>query len=174
MFLGGPSLGAKILFDNMPKNADPFGEESMLGFVPGPLNGTSAFFGGRYTVVCKSPVTGGFNDANSGGDFAMRLKNSGYDGVFINGISKTPVYIYIKDGKAEIKDASGLWGFTTVAAETALKGEYGSKIGAALISPAGERKALMACVMNDEHRAAGRGGAGAVMGSKMLKALVVD
>lgn len=146
----------------------------MLGFVSGPLNDTSAFFGGRYTVVCKSPVTGGFNDANSGGDFGMQLKSAGVDAVFVKGIADRPVYIYVENGKAEIRDAAGLWGLTTIAAEEKLREMHGKKTGAALISPAGERLALTACVMNDEHRAAGRGGCGAVMGSKKLKALVVN
>lgn len=171
-YIGGPALGAKILFDNMPAKADPFGEESMIGFLTGPLNGSSAFFGGRYTVVSKSPVTGGFNDANSGGHFGPKLKAAGFDAIFVNGISPKPVYIFVQDGKAEIKDASALWGLTTTEAEAKLKEEYGGKVGAALISPAGERKSLISCVMNDEHRAAGRGGSGAVMGSKQLKAIV--
>ena len=158
----------------MPANADPFGEDSMIGFVTGTLNDANAFFGGRYTVVCKSPVTGGFNDANSGGDFGSQLRSSGYDAVFVNGISEKPVYLYIENGKAEIKDAENLWGLTTVAAETKLKEIHGKKTGAALIAPAGERMALTACVMNDEHRAAGRGGCGAVMGSKKLKAIAVN
>lgn len=173
MFVGGPALGAKYLFDNMPAKADPFGPESIIGFVCGPLNGAGAFFGGRYTVVSKSPVTGGWNDANSGGDFGARLKAAGFDAVFVKGISEKPVYIYIEDGKAELCDAADLWGLTTVAAEEKLKAVHGDKIDAALIAPAGERKDLTACVMNDEHRAAGRGGSGAVMGSKLLKAVVV-
>ena len=173
-FIGGPALGAKILFDNMPAKADPFGEESMIGFVTGPLNNSSAFFGGRYTVVCKSPVTGGFNDANSGGHFGTKLKASGYDAVFVNGIAGKPVYLYIEDGKAEIRDASALWGLTTAETEAKLRELHGDKVGAALISPAGERKSLISCVMNDEHRAAGRGGCGAVMGSKLLKAIVTN
>ena len=172
-FVGGPALGAKFLYDNMPANADPLGEESIIGFVCGPLNGSNAFFGGRYTVVCKSPVTGGFNDANSGGHFGARLKGAGYDAVFVKGIASKPVYIYIENGKAEIKDAAELWGLPTIATEEKLRELHGKQLGAALISPVGERKGLMACVMNDEHRAAGRGGCGAVMGSKLLKAVVV-
>ncbi|MDL2217137.1 aldehyde ferredoxin oxidoreductase family protein [Christensenellaceae bacterium OttesenSCG-928-M15] len=172
-FLGGPALGARILYDEMPAKADVFGEDSMIGFVGGPLNDTKAFFGGRYTVVSKSPVTGGWNDANSGGHFGAYLRRSGFDAVFVKGIAKKPVYIFIDDGNVEILDAAPIWGLTTLATEEKLREMHGDKINAALISPGGERLSLMAAVMNDGHRAAGRGGSGAVMGSKKLKALVV-
>ena len=168
-FIGGPSLGAKVLYENMPAKADVFGPDSMVGFVTGPLNNTGAFFGGRYTVVSKSPVTGGWNDANSGGFFGPSLKKAGYDAVFVKGISDTPVYVFIEEGKARILDASEIWGKTVSAAENWLK----EKINAALIGPAGENLSLIASVMNDSHRAAGRGGSGAVIGSKKLKAIVV-
>lgn len=173
-YLGGPALGARILYDEMPAKTDVFGEESMLGIVGGPVNGTQALFGGRYTVVSKSPVTGGWNDANSGGFFAPVLKASGFDAVFVNGISEKPVYIYLNNGEVEIRDASHLWGMTTTQTEKALRKEIGDdKINAALIGPGGERLSYIAAVMNDSHRAAGRGGSGAVMGSKKLKAIVV-
>lgn len=172
-FLGGPSLGAKVLYDEMPANTDVFAPESMLGFVTAPLNGTKALFGGRYTVVSKSPVYNGWNDANSGGFFGPMLRKAGYDAVFVKGISEKPVYIYIEDGKVEFHDASHLWGLCTIPVEKALRQTHGEKINAALIGPAGENLSNFAAVMNDEHRAAGRGGSGAVMGSKKLKALVV-
>jgi aldehyde:ferredoxin oxidoreductase len=172
-FIGGPSLGAKILYDEMPANTPVFAPESMVGFVSGPTNGTGALMGGRYTVVSKSPVTGGWNDANSGGHFGPILRKSGFDGVFVKGISPKPVYIFIDDGKVELRDASKIWGLTTVETEEAIKEELGDKnVGIALIGPAGENLSNMAAVMNDNHRAAGRGGTGAVMGSKKLKALV--
>lgn len=171
-FIGGPALGAKVLYDEMPANADVFSEESMVGFVTGPLNGTKAFYGGRYTVVSKSPVNGGWNDANSGGFFGPNLKRAGFDAVFVNGISPKPVYIFIDNGNAEIRDASMLWGFTTTETENALQAIHG-KISVALIGPSGENLSNFAAVMNDGHRAAGRGGTGAVIGSKKLKALVV-
>ncbi len=172
-YIGGPSLGAKILYDNMPANTDVFSEDSMVGFVSGPLNNTPALFGGRYTVVSKSPVTGGWNDSNSGGFFGPSLKKAGFDAVFVKGISEEPVYIYIEDGKACICDASQIWGKTTKETENWLKEKHGDKINAALIGPAGENMSLIASVMNDTHRAAGRGGSAAVIGSKKLKALVV-
>lgn len=172
-FIGGPALGAKILYDEMPAHTDPFAPESLIGFVSGPTNATGPFMGGRYTVVCKSPVYGGWNDANSGGNFGPLMRKSGYDGIFVRGISESPVYLFVDDGKVEIRDASHLWGKTTMETEKAIQEELGDKrLGIALIGPAGERMSVMACIMNDSHRAAGRGGSGAVMGSKKLKAVV--
>jgi len=172
-FIGGPALGAKVLYENMPAKADVFGEESMVGFVSGPLNNTGALFGGRYTVVSKSPVTGGWNDTNSGGYFGASLKKSGYDAVFVKGIAASPVYIFIDNGKAQILDASEIWGKNTMDTEKWLRARHGADINAALIGRSGEKMSLLACVMNDSHRAAGRGGSGAVIGSKKLKAVVV-
>lgn len=172
-FIGGPSLGAKVLYDNMPAKADPFGKDSMVGFVTSPLNNTGAFFGGRYTVVSKSPVTGGWNDSNSGGYFGPSLKKAGYDAVFVKGIADSPVYIFIEEGKACVLDASEIWGRTTSETEKWLRSKHGDRINAALIGPAGEKMSLISAVMNDTHRAAGRGGSAAVIGSKKLKAVVV-
>ena len=172
-FLGGAALGARYLYHLMPANTPVFAPESVLGFVSGIVNGTGAYMGGRYTVVSKSPVTGGINDANSGGNFGPYLKRSGFDAVFVKGIAEKPVYIFIDDGKIEFRDASALWGKTTLETEAALRAEMGGEdFRAALIGPAGERLSNMAAIMNDGHRAAGRGGTGAVMGSKKLKALV--
>lgn len=172
-FIGGPALGAKILYDEMPANTDAFAPESMIGFVSGPTNGTGPLMGGRYTVVSKSPVTGGWNDANSGGNFGPIMRKSGYDAIFVKGISETPVYIFVDNGKVEFRNASHLWGKTVIDTENAIKEELNDKkVGIALIGPAGERLSNMAAVMNDSHRAAGRGGSGAVMGSKKLKAIV--
>ena len=172
-YVGGPSLGARYLYELMPANTPVFDPQSVVGFVTGHVNGSRSNMGGRYTVVSKSPVTGGFNDANSGGNFATYMKRAGFDAIFVKGISEKPVYIFVDDGNVEFRDATALWGKTTIATETALREEIGDKnICAALIAPAGERLSYMAAVMNDEHRAAGRGGSGAVMGSKKLKAIV--
>lgn len=173
-FIGGYGLGARILYDLMKPGADPLGPDNVLGFVTGPLNGTGALFGGRYVVVCKSPVTGGINDANSGGYFGPELKKAGFDAVFISGAAPSPVYLLIKDGQAQIKDASNLWGKDSGETLDGLIAETGEKkLRAAVIGPAGEKLSLISCIMNDRHRAAGRGGAGAVMGSKKLKAVAV-
>jgi aldehyde:ferredoxin oxidoreductase len=173
-YIGGYGIGAKILFQRMKPGSDALGPDNILGFTTGPLTGTGALLSGRYTVVCKSPLTGGWNDANSGGYFGPELKKAGFDAVFIQGASKTPVYVWINDGKVGIKDAAHLWGKDVLETEEALKGELGeNKLRAAMIGPAGEKLSLIAAVINDGHRAAGRGGCGAVMGSKKLKAVVV-
>jgi len=173
-FIGGYGLGARVLYDMMPGGADPLGPDNVIGFVTGPVTGTGAVFSGRYVVVCKSPVSGTWNDANSGGYFGPELKKAGYDAVFVSGASEKPVYLWINDGKVELRDASKLWGLDATESLEALIEDTGEKkMRAALIGPAGERQSLLACVMNDRHRAAGRGGAGAVMGSKKLKAVAV-
>ncbi|NLM20408.1 MAG: hypothetical protein GX207_01485 [Peptococcaceae bacterium] len=171
-FIGGPALGARILYEYMPAKCDVFGEDSMVGFISGPLNGSNFFCGGRYSVVSKSPVYNGWNDASSGGDFGPSIKAAGYDGVFVKGISPKPVYIFIDSGKAEIRDAEKYWGLTSVEFEKALAADLGCKYSASYIGPSGERMSPMACVLNDYSRAAGRGGTGAVIGSKKLKGVV--
>jgi len=173
-FVGGYGIGAKVLFERMKPGSDALGPDNIVGFTTGPLTGTGALFSGRYTVVCKSPITGGWNDANSGGYFGPELKKAGFDAVFIQGASETPVYVWINDGKVEIKDAAHIWGRDVLETEAALKGELKeNKLRAAMIGPAGEKLSLIAAVINDGHRAAARGGCGAVMGSKKLKAVVV-
>ena len=174
-FLGGPGLGARILYDEMPAHVGAFDPESVMGFVCGALNNSGGFMTCRYTVVSKSPVTGGWNDANSGGTFGPALRRAGFDGLFFRGVSPKPVYLYIEDGKPELRDASVYWGTTTTSQlEEALQKDIGKKLSIASIGLAGELKKLTACVMNDRHRAAGRGGSGAVMGSKLLKAVVIS
>ncbi len=173
-FIGGYGIGARVLYDMMKPGIDPLGPDNVLGLVTGPLNGTGALFGGRYTVVCKSPVTGGWNDANSGGYFGPELKKAGFDAIFITGAADKPAYLWINDGVAEIRDAGALWGKDSTETLEALIKETGEKkLRAVVIGPAGEKCSLIAAVMNDGHRAAGRGGAGAVMGSKNLKAVAV-
>jgi aldehyde:ferredoxin oxidoreductase len=173
-FVGGYGIGALILYEMMKKGSDPLGPDSVLGFVSGPLNATSALFGGRVMVVCKSPITGGWNDANSGGFFGPQLKSAGFDAVFVYGVSRKPVYLFIKNGKAEIRDAKNIWGKDCPDAQEMLIRETGEpNLRAALIGPGGEKQELMACIINDKHRAAARGGSGAVMGSKNLKAIAV-
>lgn len=173
-YIGGYGIGVKVLYDMMKAGVDPLGPDNILGFVTGPATGSGAFFGSRYTLVCKSPITGGWNDANSGGYFGRELKKAGFDAVFTTGISEHPVYLWIKDGKAEIKDASHLWGKDTKETLSALIEETGdTKIRSSIIGPAGENMSLISCPINEGHRAPARGGGGAVMGSKKLKAIVV-
>jgi aldehyde:ferredoxin oxidoreductase len=173
-FIGGYGIGARVLYNMMKPGADPLGPDNVLGIVTGPVTGTEGYFSGRHTVVCKSPVSGTWNDASSGGFFGPELKRAGYDGVFVSGAADKPVYIWIKDGKVELRDASTLWGLDAKETQTALEAATGEpELRAAVIGPSGEKLSLLSCVMNDGHRAAGRGGPGAVMGAKKLKAIAV-
>jgi aldehyde:ferredoxin oxidoreductase len=173
-FIGGYGIGAKILFRRLKPGIDPLGPDNVLGFMSGPLTGTQAIGGSRYTVVGKSPLTGGWGDANSGGYFGPQLRFAGFDGVFFEGISDHPVYLFINNGAAELKDAAHLWGKDTHDTEYILKSELGRDTKVACIGPAGEKLSLIACIMNEKGRAAGRSGLGAVMGSKKLKAIAVS
>jgi aldehyde:ferredoxin oxidoreductase len=171
-FIGGQGLGVRILYERMRPRADPLGSDNMLGFVVGPLTGTG-IHGARYQLVGKSPLTGGWGDANSGGSLGAELKASGYDGVFFSGMSPKPVYLFLNDGRAELKDASHLWGKDTIETEEIIRDELGDKrIKVACIGPGGEAKSLLAAVMH-EGGAAARSGLAAVMGSKRLKALAI-
>jgi aldehyde:ferredoxin oxidoreductase len=171
-FIGGYGIGAKILYDHMKPGVDPLGPGNILGFMTGPFTGTPIPAGARYAAVGKSPLTGGWGDANSGGFFGPYLKFAGYDGVFFTGIAKKPVYLLIDEGKAQLKDASHLWGKDAYETEETLMTEYGKNSRVACIGPAGEKKSLIASIMTDKGSAAGRSGLGAVMGSKRLKAVV--
>ena len=172
-YLGGYGLGAKILYDRQKGGVDPLGPDNILGLVTGPLTGTPAVAGARYAAVAKSPITGGWGDANSGGYFGPYLKFAGYDAVFFEGISKKPVYLHFDNGKAELKDAGHLWGMDTYETEDALKAEYGKDTHVSCIGPAGEMCSLISCIITKRGAAAGRSGLGAVMGSKKLKAVSV-
>jgi aldehyde:ferredoxin oxidoreductase len=171
-FIGGYGFGSKILFDRMTPGVDPLGPDNILGFFTGPLTGTPALIGSRYVVVCKSPLTQTWGDANSGGYFGPALKFAGYDGVIFTGASSKPVYLLLNEGKAELKDAADLWGKDSHDTDDMLKDRHGKDVRIACIGPAGEAQSLISCVMNDKGRAAGRSGVGAVMGSKKLKAIV--
>jgi aldehyde:ferredoxin oxidoreductase len=172
-FIGGYGLGAAILYERVPVDADPLGPENMLGLITGPLTGTPAIMASRYCAVGKSPLTGGWGDANSGGEFGPALKFAGYDAVFVKGISEQPVYLLIENGQAALRPASDLWGMDAVETEEALQARHGPATRVACIGPAGERLSLVSCIINDRGRAAGRSGLGAVMGSKRLKAVAV-
>ena len=173
--LSGVGLGAYILYNNIPKGADPLGPDNMLGFVSGLLTGTGSVMTGRWLVVCKSPLTGGWGDANCGGTLAAAIKQCGYDGVFFKGISKQPVYLYVDDSGPQLRDAGHLWGKDTVQSEEILTEELRSrkKPAIAVIGPAGEKLSLISGICNDKGRIAARSGVGAVMGSKRLKAVVL-
>ena len=172
-FLGGYGLGARIIFKHQKAGVDPLGPDNILGFVTGVLTGTPALVSSRYMVVGKSPLTGTWGDANSGGYFGPHLKFAGYDAVFFKGISSKPVYLFIDNGKAELKDAAHLWGKDSYETENILKSELGKDVEVACIGPSGEKLCLISAVMNNMGRAAARSGLGAVMGSKKLKAIAV-
>jgi aldehyde:ferredoxin oxidoreductase len=172
-FLGGYGLGARILFNRQKPGADPLGPDNTLGFVTGVLTGTDAMGGSRYVVVGKSPLTNGWGDANSGGNVGPYLKFAGYDAVFFTGIAEKPTYLYINNGKAELRDATHLWGKDTFETEDILRGELGKDVEVACIGPLGEKVSLIAAVMNNKGRAAARSGMAAVMGSKKLKAIAL-
>src|SRR4030042_250761 len=109
-FIGGYGIGARILYSRQRGGVNPLGPENTLGLITGPLTGTPATTGTRYTAVAKSPLTGGWGDANSGGNFGPHLKFAGYDGVFFNGIADKPIYLFIDNGKSDLRDARHLWG----------------------------------------------------------------
>jgi len=172
-YLGGYGLGARILYEQIPAKADPLGPDNVLGFVTGPFTGTPAICSGRFTVVGKSPLTGGWGDANSGGMFGPYLRFAGYDAVFFKGIAPRPTYLLIEDGQATLHDASAIWGFDCLDTEDSMKSLHGADAYVACIGPAGEKLSLISCIITDKGRAAARSGLGAVMGSKKLKAVVV-
>lgn len=173
-FIGGYGLGIRVLYERMRRRVDPLGVDNWIGFVAGVLTGTSVPGSGRYGVVTKSPLTGAWNESNGGGTFGPELKTAGYDAIFFSGIAPKPVYLLVNDGKAELRDASGVWGMDTRQTETALYAEIGdSKVRIASIGPSGEAMSLLAGIVSERGRTAARGGAGAVMGSKRLKAVAV-
>ena len=172
-FIGGRGLGIYYLNKFVDPNCDPVSPENMLVMATGPLTGTGAPTGARYMVMTKSPLTGAITCSNSGGVFPAELKRSGYDAIIFSGRSEKPVYLWIDQEKAELRTAVHLWGKDTHETTDMLLTETNANARVACIGPAGEKKVLFAAIMNDKHRAAGRSGVGAVMGSKNLKALVV-
>lgn len=174
-FLSGKGLGAWYIYNNIPKGAEPLGEDNIIGFTSGALTGTGALMFGRWSVVTKSPLTGGWGDANCGGNFSPAIKQCGYDAIFFKGKSKSPVYLYCDNKGAEIRDASAYWGLDAVAAEDRLTlDNYKIKRPAVVvIGEAGEKMSRISGICNDGGRIAARSGVGAVMGSKKLKGIVL-
>ena len=172
-FLGGRGLGTKYLFDELTPGIDPLGPENKLIFMTGLLTGTPSPSASRYSVVTKSPLTNIWAQSSSGGRWGVDLKQSGFDGIIFEGISERPVYLAIDDEKAELRDATDLWGKNVSETTQLLKERLGDTFNVASIGTAGENLVKYAAIMNDLHRAAGRCGVGAVMGSKRLKAIAV-
>lgn len=173
-YLGQRGLATKYLIEEMDPKADAMGPDNKLIFATGPLTGTAASTGGRYSVITKGPLTNAIACSNSGGYFGAELKFAGWDMVILEGKSPKPVYILIQDDKCEIKDASAIWGTSVWHADEWLKKEHQDPMmHIACIGIAGEKGVLYSAIVNDLHRAAGRSGVGAVMGSKNVKAVAV-
>lgn len=173
-YLGGRGLASKILYDEIDPKVDPLSPENKLIYATGLLTGTAASTGGRYMVVTKGPLTGTIASSNSGGFFGAEMRFSGNDMIIFEGKSDKPVYLSINGDKAELKDASHIWGKKVNETTDILIEEFGDDSAkVSCIGPAGENQVLFASIMNEKNRAAGRTGVGAVMGSKNLKAVIV-
>ena len=172
-YIGGRGLGIYLLRREGDARGDALAPENPLIMATGPLTGTGAPTGARYMVMTKSPLTGAVTCSNSGGMFPTEFKRTGFDAIVFTGRSEAPVYLWIDQGKAELRPANHLWGKNTHETTDLLLTETQANARVACIGPAGEKQVLFASIMNDKHRAAGRSGVGAVMGSKNLKAVVV-
>ena len=173
-YIGGRGLAARYLYEEMDPAADPLSPENKLIFAAGPLTGTPVPCGARYMVVTKGALTGAITTSNSGGHWGPELKFAGYDLLILEGRAAKPSYLFIYDDTIQLRDASALWGRGVSETEDQLREETGlPHLRVACIGPAGEKLVRFACIMNDKHRAAGRSGVGAVMGSKNLKAIAV-
>ncbi|MBI4968343.1 MAG: aldehyde ferredoxin oxidoreductase family protein [Rhodospirillales bacterium] len=173
-YLGQRGLASKYLATEIDPKVDPLSPANKLIFATGPLTGTAASTGGRYSVITKGPLTGAIACSNSGGYWGPELKNAGWDMIIFEGKAKKPVYLFLEDDRAELVPAGDLWGQTVWATEAAIRAKHQDpQIRVSAIGKAGEMGVMFACIVNDQHRAAGRSGVGAVMGSKNLKAVAV-
>jgi len=172
-FLGGKGLAGKIMLEELDLKVDPLDAENKLLFLTGPLTGTAFPGGGKHQVLAKSPLTGIWGEATSGGYWGPELKFAGYDGLIIEGKASSPVYLWIHDRGAEIRDGTKLWGRNVVEATKQIQRETNRSAKVACIGVAGEKLVRYACVIHEMNHAAGRSGMGAVMGSKNLKAVAV-
>ena len=173
-YLGGRGINARLLWDLTQKGMDPLSPAAPLLFGTGTLAGTFAPNSGRMTITCKSPATGLYLKTNVGSHASPELRFAGYDYLVFRGRAPHPVYLWIDDGDVELRDARGLWGLDTRAADRRMKEELGDdQIRSILIGPAGENLVAFASIMASIYRAAGRGGSGAVMGSKNLKGIAI-
>ncbi|GFP39774.1 aldehyde ferredoxin oxidoreductase family protein [Candidatus Hakubella thermalkaliphila] len=173
-YVGGMGLGFRYFFSQVRPDVDPLSPQNAMVFMNGPLAESMAPLSCRLPMVSKSPQTGTIFESNVGGAIAAELKYAGYDGIIIKGKSDQPVYIAIKDDRVEIKDAQGLWGKGIFETEEKLKSmEKDEEVKSFVIGPAGENLVPMACIGTEAYRQLGRGGTGAIMGSKNLKAITV-
>ncbi len=173
-FLGGTGFIAYYLLREQKAGADPLGPENRLVFAGGPLTGLALAGCARHTVGAKSPLTGGIAKTEAGEHWGSQFKRAGFDALIVEGSARRPVYLWIRDGEAEIRDAARLWGQETKETQQRIRSELGdARVRVAMIGPAGEKRVRFACIMHGLFDAAGRGGMGAVMGSKNLKAIAV-
>ena len=173
-YLGSRGLASKYLVEEIDPRVDPLSPDNKMIMATGPLTGTMASTGGRYTVVTKGALTNAIACSNSGGYFGAEMKFAGWDMIIFEGKSPKPVYLYVENDRAELRDASHLWGKTCWETEETIKASHQDpQIRVSSIGAAGENQVLFACIVNDLHRAAGRSGVGAVMGSKNLKAVAI-
>jgi aldehyde:ferredoxin oxidoreductase len=173
-YIGGAGFITYYLWKELKPGVDALGPDNKLIFALGPISGMTLPGAARNCIGAKSPLTGGLAKAECGGFWMAELKRAGYDAIIVEGKAASPVYLWIQDGEAVIKDAKNLWGKETRETEAAVRAELGDeRIQLAMIGPGGENKVLYACIMEGLYDAAGRGGLGAVMGSKNLKAIAV-
>ena len=173
-YLGGAGILAYYLLKELKPRVDPLSSDNILVFAPGPVTGTVMPGGSRLCVGAKSPLSGGIAKCEAGGFFGYELKRAGFDALVVQGKADHPVYLWVNNGEVEIRDASHLWGRTVLQTQDAIEAELGEKrVRTATIGPAGEKLAAISCIMTDVRAAAGRGGLGAVMGSKNLKCIAV-
>jgi aldehyde:ferredoxin oxidoreductase len=170
LYLGAKGLGLKLLYDRLRPGCDPLGPNNIIALMPGILMGTGGPCSGRFETIAKSPLTGILGTSSCGGPFGMALKTAGWDGLLISGKADAPTYLHITEAGVEFKDASHLWGKEIPVAQSELEGK---KVNALVIGPAGENLVRFANIASG-HRFSGRGGLGAVMGSKLLKAVVAQ
>jgi aldehyde:ferredoxin oxidoreductase len=174
-YIGGATMAAALVYDRITPDTAPLSPENPLVMSTGPFTGSPIPMVSRYAVCGLSPLTGFWGEATSGGVFPFRLKGSGYDGIIITHKAEDPVYLHLKDGRADIRDASGLWGKDSYETQKVIKDELGhDQVSVACIGQAGEKLIKYACIINDKGRAAGRCGLGALMGSKNLKAVAAS
>ncbi|MGD0407120.1 MAG: aldehyde ferredoxin oxidoreductase N-terminal domain-containing protein, partial [Candidatus Bathyarchaeia archaeon] len=173
-FLGGRGFAVKILWDTLKQGTDPLSPENKLIFAAGPLTAIGLPNSGKLVVASKSPLTGGYGDGNSGTWAAVNMRKAGYDALVIEGKAQTPVILYIKDKACEFVDAKDFWGLNSFETHEQLSKKYSRMAGIVSIGPAGENLIKFATIVSQEGRAGGRPGMGAVMGSKNLKAIVIE